>query len=149
MLNLKKLLSHIIIEISNLLSLKDYTDQGLNRIQYSGVQYGGSLSTTVSVPTATYKTLRSVTVPPGTYFIQGWVGFLGSTTGRRYVYIVTQQDKGGIPYIGEKPTSGGMRMFISDIFVVTEETTYYLNVWQNSGSTQDITTGGLIATRLI
>lgn len=149
MLNLKKLLSHIVSEIVGLLGLKDYINQKLTTIQNSGIQYGGSISTAVSVPTATYKTLKSVTVPPGTYFIQGWVRFVSNTTGRRYLYLTTQENKSGKPYLGEKPGSGSWHMYISYIFSPTEETTYYVNVWQNSGDTMNISTAGLIATRLV
>lgn len=105
----------------------------------------------INVASATPKTIASLTVPPGNYIINAHVNFGSNSTGVRKIYIGTQQD-----YYSNTRALADNRMAsnhqatmsnISTILLVENETTYYLNVYQNSGSTLACA-GGLRAIRL-
>lgn len=105
----------------------------------------------INVASATPKTIASLTVPPGNYIINAHVNFDSNSTGVRKIYIGTQQD-----YYSNTRALADNRMAsnhqatmsnISTILLVENETTYYLNVYQNSGSTLACA-GGLRAIRL-
>lgn len=105
----------------------------------------------INVASATPKTIASLIVPPGNYIINAHVNFGSNSTGVRKIYIGTQQD-----YYSNTRALADNRMAsnhqatmsnISTILLVENETTYYLNVYQNSGSTLACA-GGLRAIRL-
>ena len=104
-----------------------------------------------SVASATAKTIATLKIPAGTYIIEGHVNFAANSTGVRKIYIGTQAD-----YYANTRALADNRMAsshqatmsnISTILTFSEDTTYYLNVYQNSGSSLSCS-GSLRAVRI-
>lgn len=91
-----------------------------------------------NVTTAEATTIATLKIPAGTYIINAHVNFASNATGVRKIYIGTQADY----YSNTRALADNRRASshqatmsnISTILNVEAETTYYLNVYQNSGS---------------
>lgn len=103
------------------------------------------------VTTAVATTIATLKIPSGTYIVNAHVNFATNSTGVRKIYIGTQADY----YSNTRALADNRRASshqatmsnISTILNVEEETTYYLNVYQNSGSALSCS-GSLRAIRL-
>lgn len=92
----------------------------------------------ISVATATNKTIVTLKVPAGIYLFYGFVNFSSNSTGVRKIYIGTTQDSyANTRGLAETTSASNNSSTMSNINTVlnpSAETTYYLNVFQNSGS---------------
>ena len=92
----------------------------------------------VSVASAKATTIATITVPAGTYIINAYVNFASNSNGIRRIYVGTTEDY----YANTRGSSdtrtvsdtGIIMSNLSTIHKLDTETTYYLNVYQNSGS---------------
>lgn len=104
-----------------------------------------------SVSTATNKTIATLKIPAGTYIINAHVSFGANTTGVRKIYIGTTQDSyANTRAISDTRPASNHQTTMSNISTVLNpetETTYYLNVYQNSGSSLSCS-GSLRAVRI-
>lgn len=104
-----------------------------------------------SVSSASNKTIATLKIPAGTYIVNAHVSFAANTTGVRKIYIGTTQNSyaNTRALADTRPASNHQATMsnMSTILNVEEETTYYLNVYQNSGSSLSCS-GSLRATRI-
>jgi hypothetical protein len=104
-----------------------------------GDTVGHDQSSSISVPTSTWKTITSVDLTPGTWVLIGGVLFGSSSTGRRYVAI--SNNDGSISAAYQRatqntcPAISGASVYVhtSYIVTITAAHTYYLLGWQNNG----------------
>lgn len=114
------------------------------------------VSSNVSIPTSTYKTLASLTVTKGSkWFITGGIAYSGNATGRRYAWICTSNNAAPTnayrraTAVNKDATSTFVTyLHTSHLAVNNVDGTFYLLGWQNSGSTLNMT-GYLRAVRII
>lgn len=92
----------------------------------------------VTVATATNKTITSLTIPAGLYVMNAHVSFAANATGVRKIYISTTENSyANTRALADTRPASNHQATMSNmptILAVEEETTYYLNVYQNSGS---------------
>ena len=92
----------------------------------------------ISVTTATNQTIATLKVPAGLYLFYGFVNFGANATGVRKISIATSTgtvaNTRGITDTRMASNNSSTMSNISTILNVEKETTYYLNVYQNSGS---------------
>ena len=104
-------------------------------------------STAVSVASATWTTVKSITLYPGRYLIVAGVNFASNSTGHRRVCISTGSDNNGAGYycydVRRAVDGAGTNSAVSRIVYVTTTagTTFNLNVYQNSGSALTVNWG--------
>lgn len=92
----------------------------------------------VSVPTATAKTIASITLPAGLYILHGYANIAGNKTGTRKIQLSETKDaygntRGQAAAVATSQNSSTM-LNMSTIWGFSEETTIYLNAFQDSGS---------------
>lgn len=104
-----------------------------------------------SVSSATNKTIASLTIPAGTYIVNAHVSFAANTTGVRKIYIgTTENSYANTRALADTRPASNHQATMSNISTVLNpetETTYYLNVYQNSGSSLSCS-GSLRAVRI-
>lgn len=104
-----------------------------------------------SVATATNKTIATLKIPAGTYIINAHVSFANNTTGVRKIYIgTTENSYANTRALADTRPASNHQTTMSNINTVLNpetETTYYLNVYQNSGSSLSCS-GSLRAVRI-
>lgn len=104
-------------------------------------------STAVSVASATWTTVKSITLYPGRYLIVAGANFASNSTGHRRICISTGGDNNGAGYycydIRRAVDGFGTNSAVSRVVYVTSEsgTTYNLNVYQNSGAALTVNWG--------
>lgn len=91
-----------------------------------------------SVSSASNKTIAKITIPAGLYVMNAHVSFAANTTGVRKIYIGTTENSyaNTRALADTRPASSHQATMsnINTILAVETQTTYYLNVYQNSGS---------------
>lgn len=92
----------------------------------------------LSIASATWTTLASLTLSPGTYLIEAGASFPSNATGMRTLCISTGSngDDAPLPALLRLPplTSGNTILSVHCVFQPTATTTYNINAYQTSGS---------------
>ncbi len=107
----------------------------------------------VSVPTATWKSVCSLTLDAGRWLVYATGRFNTNANGtHRSIRVSTSADSSGGTTVQftdyRSPTSGTYTYCKSmDMAVISTQTTYYINAYQDSGSSLDVT-GRLYAVRI-
>ena len=108
---------------------------------------------TNSVSNATDTKVVSVTLDAGRYLLYGFINFPDNSTGRRFTSISsssTSTTTGLVVSDSRAPASGGAtRVQVSGYVNPTATTTYYLWVYQNSGSTMTLSSRSMYAVQII
>ena len=104
-----------------------------------------SLASNASSPSE----VTSVTLPAGTWVIQGTVSFAANATGTRLITISPTSGSSQTSTVVQvsAASAGGTYLHTGFIVALSASTTYYLNARQNSGSTLT-TQGWLRAVRI-
>lgn len=96
------------------------------------------------VSTATNTNLGSITLEAGTWLVFIYIHFASNTTGRRSAWLATSttgSSMEGAALDNRAPVSGAVTACkIHCILAPSSSTKYYLNCYQNSGSTLTVTT---------
>lgn len=92
----------------------------------------------VSVASASAKTIASITLPAGLYILHGYANIGANKTGTRKIQLSETKDtygntRGQAVAVATSQNSSTM-LNMSAIRGISEETTFYLNVFQDSGS---------------
>lgn len=87
--------------------------------------------------------VNSGVLSAGTYLLIAGCAFSSNSTGQRAVYFTTNSSGGGAIQQGRiaLPANAASRYQVSLLVNVSSNTTYYLGVWQNSGSTLTVSAG--------
>lgn len=109
---------------------------------------GTGTSTTVqssaaqNIATSTYTGLQSVSLAPGKWILIGTVQFPSSTTGARRLAFSTTKNDGGWT-VSLPGAAAQEKIQVTRVVQNGQDTnvTYWLNAWQNSGSTMSIAAG--------
>ena len=108
---------------------------------------------TNSVSNATDTKVVSVTLDAGKYLLYGFINFPDNSAGRRFTSISsssTSTTTGLVVSDSRAPASGGAtRVQVSGYVNPTATTTYYLWVYQNSGSTMTLSSRSMYAVQII
>ena len=118
-----------------------------------GAQVDKTISTAVSVPNNSTKSLGTITLTPGTWLILGHVVFPANATGVRYaaigttVAINTTADHMSAVSAIAMP-AGVTAMEVQEIVTITANTTYNLNAYHTGGTALGVT-GRILATRMV
>ena len=120
-----------------------------------GSQLSTSISSAKNVGSNTVE-LGSIELPTGTWLLMAHVQFSNNTTGYREISLSTTSAAIGETYDhmsfakSQAPSGGNAVLNCHDVVVNSSSSNvaYYLNVWQNSGSTLTAT-GKILATRLV
>lgn len=125
----------------------DASDVGaLPNNQWLSVESSTS-STAISVASATWTTVKSITLYPGRYLIVAGANFASNSTGYRRICISTGGNNSGAGYYCydvRRAVDGFVtNSAVSRVVYVTSEsgTTYNLNVYQNSGASLTVNWG--------
>lgn len=101
-------------------------------------------SGTKNLATSTDATIMNTgSLAVGKYLIVAGCAFSSNATGQRAVYFTTNSAGGDAIQQGRiaLPSIGQPRYQVSMLLNVNTATTYYLGVWQNSGSTLTVSAG--------
>ena len=107
----------------------------------------------VSVASGSWKTVASMTFPRGVWLLTAFAQFASNTSGRRSVKLCASQDDStairNMSSDYQAPVNGDITLcrFV-DVLQVASQTTYYLNAYQNSGSSLT-TYGRMTAIKLV
>ena len=108
-------------------------------------------SSSVSLTSGTSKMVESITLSAGTYILIGTIGYAANATGVRWNYLGGTKDSTGnnAQTNVSVPACSGYQTFVTNVQVAkpSASTTYYLNGWQNSGSSLACT-GHIVAIRI-
>lgn len=142
MLDVKKILTKISVEIKN---LKDWFSSWLStikKLQNYGDFVEEQSTETHDIYNSIWSCTESITLKPGRWMIIGYVIFPNNSTGVRMACISNTSGASGsnATYSVAVP-SGSMGLQVSLTIQIRIQTTYYLNVWQNSDSTLTIAAG--------
>ena len=87
--------------------------------------------------------VNSGTLSAGTYLLVAGCAFSSNSSGQRALYFTTNSSGGGAIQQGRiaLPANAASRYQVSLLVNVSSNTTYYLGVWQNSGSTLTVSAG--------
>lgn len=100
----------------------------------------------------TLTTAGTITLPKGTYLITGFGSFASNSTGYRQMGIATSSSSSSIDRSATSTASAvngsATAMQVITMINPNAQTTYYLNVRQNSGSSLSFTYGGFRAIKL-
>lgn len=130
-----------------------YNASGTQTAEYpsGGTGYFGGTAITSNVPSGTSTAVRSLTLQPGRYIIWGQTAWGENATGRRNACIGTDSTNvnagAAWAFQGASP-AGQTRQSLSAYVTPTTATTYYLVLYQNSGSTLAMSAYGLYAIKL-
>lgn len=121
-----------------------------------GSQLSTSISSAQTVSNNSTTALGSISLPTGTWLLMAHVQFSNNTTGYREISLSTTSGTIGETYDhmsfakSQAPSGGNAVLNCHDVVVNSSSSnvTYYLNAWQNSGSSLTAT-GKIIATRLL
>ena len=98
------------------------------------------VSSAVSVPNSSYKTIASIALTPGTWVVNFHVNYASNTTGYRFIAISDTDNSSSAGWnrwsgIQLSPSSGG-NTYLGTMLILNPGTnkTYYGVGWQNSGS---------------
>lgn len=106
----------------------------------TSVTSGTMVSSPMSLPTSTYKSVGTVSLTAGTWLILGQVEYPANASGIRYTNIGTSVGSNDYSvYHGASP-SGATRQQVLALVSPTSTTTYNLNMYQNSGSSLSVVT---------
>lgn len=87
----------------------------------------------LTIPNETYSPVIQITLPAGSWLLTGKVRFSTGTTGVRRLNFSTTA--GGTGWTVSHPAANAIEdIQVVTMLTLTEETTYYLNAWQNSGA---------------
>lgn len=116
-----------------------------------GFAYYSGTAITSNVPSGTETNVRSVSLPAGRYIIWAKIAWPNNSTGRREACIGTYSGSvtAGAAWDFRNAVSGdGTRQSLSAYVTTSAQTTYYLVLYQNSGSTLAMSAYGLYAIKL-
>ena len=121
-----------------------------------GSQLSTSISSAQTVSNNSTTALGSISLPTGTWLLMAHVQFSNNTTGYREISLSTTSGSIGETYDhmsfakAQAPSGGNAVLNCHDAVVNSSSSnaTYYLNAWQNSGSSLTAT-GKILATRLV
>jgi len=119
----------------------------------TGITVNDGNPSAVSVPTATWTTISSLTLTKGTWLVYATSRFASNATGyRRHILTGSESDtsSNAIQMDDANNAVNGTYTFCRSLnhYTLTSNKTYYLRVYQNSGSSLN-TTGRLYATKII
>ena len=93
-------------------------------------------ATNVTLPNATFVTLTSMTLSPGTYILTGNVNFDQNTSGIRITMIDTEETSQNGQTNSTLATGRATLEYVR-IISISSQTTIYLRAYQNSGATMN------------
>ena len=142
-------------------AISQWDDSGLTFYNSSGTQtalypsggftYYGGTAITSNVPSGTSTAVRSLTLQAGRYIIWAQTAWGENATGRRNACIGTESTNvnagAAWAFQGASP-AGQTRQSLSAYVTPATATTYYLVLYQNSGSTLAMSAYGLYAIKL-
>lgn len=99
-------------------------------------------TTAISVPTSTATKLCQIILYPGTWVVTYGVRFPANNTGIRRINLATSSGAGDSNIQVNATTSGITQLTSTRVYNLSSQTTFYLNAWQNSGSTLSLVAGG-------
>ena len=102
-----------------------------------GTLYNLSNSTTVACNNRETTELATLTLPAGTYVIQYGATFASNSTGYRVVTLATASGTTNNYAVITDSAPDATKRMMNGIYIVSisQETTFYLNAYQNSGTT--------------
>lgn len=109
-----------------------------------GELFTTDINTAVSVATADYTTIGSITLTAGVWVVKYNVIFANNATGRRAIVLSTSSDSAGSSAeqrvgMASQMAVSGMGTVMCNDRIISTAGTYRLNVWQNSGSALNVT----------
>ncbi len=100
-----------------------------------------NLSSNTTIATATNKAIVSISLEAGTWIIVARGRFSANATGYRHINISTTSADNGV-HIQVPAVSGAVtQLSVTRIVSITSTTTFYMNAYQNSGSTLTMAAG--------
>ena len=117
-----------------------------------GTKQSDELSSSTSLSNGTTKAVASVSLAAGTWVVVGHAVFASNTSGVRSLGIGSTANSlsyTDLSCVTVRPASGAdTRLQSTSIVSPTSTTTYYLNAYQNSGSSMNCTSAKLTAIRI-
>lgn len=117
------------------------TNRGLTLYSHStgiGAALNAWNASAVSVPNETATAITSIVIPAGCWILACGARFPSNATGRRVANISTTSGNSA-SHVSQPAVSGAVtQMNFTFITEVASNTRFYLNVWQNSGSTLSV-----------
>ena len=107
----------------------------------------------ISLSSGSWKTTASITFARGIWLLSAFVQFASNTSGRRSAVLSASQDDStsirNMSSDNQAPVNGAITLcrFV-DVLQIPTQTTYYLNAYQNSGSSLT-TYGRMVAIKLV
>lgn len=121
------------INSTNLNNNFDELQNGIDAIRITNYTQKNGSNTNVTSGEVT--SINSITLTPGIWLVIGFFGFSANTSGARRANISPTRGSTDV-HFNVAPALSSVTRFRESIFlVVNNETTYYANVIQNSGST--------------
>jgi hypothetical protein len=100
-----------------------------------------NLSSNTTIATATNKAIVSISLEAGTWIIVARGRFSANATGYRHINISTTSADNGV-HIQVPAVSGAVtQLSVTRIVSISSTTTFYMNAYQNSGSTLTMAAG--------
>lgn len=98
-------------------------------------------ASSTTIATATNKVVASIVLTAGTWIITARARFSANATGYRHINISTTSADNGV-HIQVPAVSGAVtQLALTRIVAISAQTTFYLNAYQNSGSTLTMAAG--------
>lgn len=98
-------------------------------------------ASSTTIATATNKVVASIVLTAGTWIITARARFSANATGYRHINISTTSADNGV-HIQVPAVNGAVtQLALTRIVSITAQTTFYLNAYQNSGSTLTMAAG--------
>ena len=158
MINIKRLLNKICENITVFNNWKINTEPIIDELygESTGTIVSASLSENKSIPNNAWTEVLKITVPPGTWIINGRATFAYNATGYRSISITTRD-------AATKPSTTNFNVcqdpitvdsgstMLTDVcyaYELTQNTVYYLHAIHTRGSALNITAAGLVAVKI-
>lgn len=103
----------------------------------------------LTLTSGTAKYLDHLTVPAGKWIARGRVRFPANTSGARRLNVSTTQDSDGLDIQIPAGTNYSMQLEVVAFLQPTSSTTYYLNAYQNSGTSLTASAVSFSAIRIV
>lgn len=106
-----------------------------------GTVLKASLSAQKAISSEVITNITSLELPSGTWVVTGRVRFSANSTGYRRAGFGTTDSEGAIQVQTPAVTGAVTQLTLTKIIEVSSNTTYYLNAYQNSGSSLNLAAG--------
>lgn len=106
-----------------------------------GTVLKASLSAQKTISSEVVTNITSLELPSGTWVVTGRVRFSANSTGYRRAGFGTTNSEGAIQVQTPAVTGAVTQLTLTKIIEVSSNTTYYLNAYQNSGSSLNLAAG--------